>query len=185
MKIEIISGSPRTNSVTHRVALHLKDWLKQNSAHDVDIIDMKDWNVPAIQSVWSSMDKVPAEFKPLAERVFNANAFILLSPEYNGGYSPAMKNLLDHFPKQNHKPFGIVTASPGAMGGMRAAQQLLLLVPALFGVASPYLLIIPAVDKKFSPDGDLLDESFQNAVHNFISEFLWLSEKIVDEKVAA
>lgn len=185
MKIEIISGSPRTNSVTHRVALHLKDWLKQNSAHDADIIDMKDWNVPPIQSVWSSIDKVPVEFKPLAERVFSADAFILVSPEYNGSYSPAMKNLLDHFPKQHHKPFGIVTASPGAMGGMRASQQLLQLVPALFGVASPYLLIVPAVDKKFSPDGDLLDENFQSAVHNFISEFLWLSEKIVDEKVAA
>lgn len=185
MKIEIISGSPRANSVTHRVALHLKDWLKQNSAHDADIIDMKDWNVPPIQSVWSSIDKVPFEFKPLAERVFSADAFILVSPEYNGSYSPAMKNLLDHFPKQHHKPFGIVTASPGAMGGMRASQQLLQLVPALFGVASPYLLIVPAVDKKFSPDGDLLDENFQSAVHNFISEFLWLSEKIVDEKVAA
>jgi hypothetical protein len=59
------------------------------------------------------------------------------------------------------------------------------LVPALFGIASPYLLIVPAVDKKFSPDGDLLEESFQNAVHNFITEFLWLAEKLVDEKVLA
>ena len=185
MKIEIISGSPRTNSVTHRVSVYLKNWLKQNSEHEVDIIDMKDWNVPAIQSVWVSLDKVPVEFKPLAERVFNADAFILVSPEYNGGYSPTMKNLLDHFPKQHQKPFGIVTASPGAMGGIRAAQQLLLLVPALFGIASPYMLIVPAVDKKFSPDGDLLDESFQNGVHNFISEFLWLAEKIVTEKVMA
>ena|SRR5258708_158019 len=185
MKIEIISGSPRTNSLTHRVAIYLKNWMKQNSEHEVDIIDMKDWNFPAIRSVWVSLDKVPVEFKPLAERVFNADAFILVSPEYNGSYSPAMKNLLDHFPKQHHKPFGIVTASPGAMGGIRAAQQLLLLVPALFGVLSPYLLIVPSVDKKFSPDGDLLDEGFQNTVHNFISEFLWLSEKITDEKVMA
>jgi NAD(P)H-dependent FMN reductase len=91
-----------------------------------------------------------------------------------------MKNLLDHFPKRNHKPFGIVTASPGAMGGIRASQQLLQLVPALFGIASPYLLITPAVDKKFNPDGDLLDESFQNSVHNFITEFLWLAEKVVE-----
>lgn len=185
MKIEIISGSPRTNSITHRVAIYLKNWLNQNSEHEVGIIDMKDWNVPAVQSVWVSLDKVPVEFKPLAERVFDADAFILVSPEYNGGYSPAMKNLLDHFPKQHHKPFGIVTASPGAMGGIRAAQQLLLLVPALFGVASPYMLIVPAVDKRFSPDGDLLDENFQNAVHNFINEFLWLSEKIVTEKTPA
>ena len=185
MRIEIISGSPRTNSVTRRVALHLNNWLSQNSNHDVDIIDMRDWNIPPIQAAWSSVDKAPVEFQPLAERIFNADAYILVSPEYNGSYSPAMKNLLDHFPKRHHKPFGIVTASPGAMGGIRASQQLLQLVPALFGIASPYMLIIPAVEKKFSPDGDLLDESFQNGVHNFISEFLWLSEKLVNEKVIA
>jgi NAD(P)H-dependent FMN reductase len=183
MKIEIISGSPRINSVTRRVALHLKIWFSQKTTHEVDIIDMKDWNVPAVQSVWVSPDKAPAEFQSLAKRIFNADAYILVTPEYNGSYSPAMKNLLDHFPKRNHKPFGIVTASPGAMGGIRASQQLLQLVPALFGIASPYLLITPAVDKKFNPDGDLLDESFQNSVHNFITEFLWLAEKIVEAPV--
>ncbi len=185
MKIEIISGSPRIASVTRRVALHLKNWLSQNSTHEVDIIDMKDWNVPAVQSVWVSPEKAPVEFQPLAERIFSADAYILVTPEYNGSYSPAMKNLLDHFPKRHRKPFGIVTASPGAMGGIRASQQLLQLVPALFGIASPYMLIIPAVDKKFSPDGDLLDESFQNAVHNFITEFLWLADKVVEEKIVA
>ncbi len=183
MKIEIIAGSPRLNSVTFRVALYLKNWLAQNTSHDINIIDMKEWNVPPIQSVWVSADKVPIEFRPLAERVFEADAIILVTPEYNGSYSPAMKNLLDHFPKQNRKPFGIVTASPGGLGGIRASQQLLQLVPALFGIASPNLLIVPAVDKKFSPDGDLLDESFQHAAHNFMTEFLWLSEKIVEDKV--
>ncbi len=185
MKIEIISGSPRIKSVTRRVTLYLKNWIAQNSAHEVDIIDMKDWSVPPVQSVWVTAEKAPLELQPLAQRVFEADAFILVTPEYNGSYSPAMKNMLDHFPKQHHKPFGIVTASPGAMGGMRASQQLLQLVPALFGVASPYMLITPAVDKKFGPDGELLDESFQNAVHNFITEFLWLSEKLVTEKVTA
>ena len=183
MRIEIISGSPRVNSVTRRVALHLKHWLTQNTNHDADIIDMKDWTVPPVQSVWVTPDKAPLELQPLAQRIFDADAYILVTPEYNGSYSPAMKNLLDHFPKRHHKPFGIVTASPGAMGGMRASQQLLLLVPALFGITSPYMLITPAVDKKFSADGDLLDESFQNAVHNFIQEFLWLSEKLVQEPV--
>lgn len=183
MKIEIISGSPRINSVTRRVALHLKTRLKQLTELDADIVDLKDWNVPPVQSVWVSPDKAPEELQPLAERIFNADAYILVTPEYNGSYSPALKNLLDHFPKRHHKPFGIVTASPGAMGGLRASQQLLLLVPALFGIASPYMLITPAVDKKFNADGELLDESFSNAVHNFITEFLWLAERLVAEKV--
>lgn len=182
MRIEIISGSPRENSVTRRVAFHLQNILRQTTSHEVDIIDLKDWNLPPVQTVFVSVENTPDEFKPLSERIFSADAFIIVTPEYNGSYSPTLKNLLDHFPKQNHKTFGIVTASPGAFGGMRAAQQLLLLVPALFGIASPYLLLVPAVDKKFSPDGDLLDPAFQKSIHNFTAEFLWLAEHLAEEK---
>lgn len=185
MKIEIISGSPRINSVTIRVAIHLKKYLQLQTEHDVDVIDLKDWNLPIVQTVFVSEDKTPEEFKPLANRIFNADAFILLTPEYNGSYSPALKNLLDHFPKQHHKPFGIVTASPGAMGGIRASQQMLQLVPALFGIASPYMLIVPQVDKKFDAEGNLLDEKFQNNIHNFTTEFCWLAENIVTEKIVS
>ena len=183
MRIEILSGSPRTNSVTRRVALHLKNWLNTNTEHEAEIIDMHDWNLPPVQTIFVSPDKTPDEFKPLAERIFNADAFILVTPEYNGSYSPALKNMLDHFPKQHHKPFGIVTASPGAFGGIRASQQLQQLIPALFGIASPYMLIVPQVDKKFDIEGNLIDETFYKSVHNFISEFLWMTEKLVDEKV--
>lgn len=183
MRIEIISGSPRENSITRRVALHLQQWLTNNTDHQVQLIDMKDWNLPPVQTVWTTADKAPAEFYPLAERIFAADAYILVTPEYNGSYSPALKNMLDHFPKRIHKAFGVVTASPGALGGMRAAQQLLLLVPALFGIASPNLLLVPAVDKKFQADGQLADETFQNNVHTFITEFLWLAEKLVAEPV--
>ena len=185
MKIEIISGSPRVNSISRRVAKHLKTWIETNTGFEADIIDMKDWELPPVQSVFVSVEKTPDEFKHLAERIFNADAFILVTPEYNGSYSPAMKNLLDHFPKQHHRPFGIVTASPGVMGGIRASQQLLQLIPALFGVASPYLLIVPQVDKKFDEEGNLVDESFYKSVHNFISEFIWLASKLTEEKIAA
>lgn len=183
MKIEIISGSPRINSVTRRVAINLKKTFLAETDHVADIIDLRDWHLPPVQTVFVSVDKTPEEYKPLTERIFSADAIILVTPEYNGSYSPALKNLLDHFPKQNHKPFGIVTASPGAMGGIRASQQLLQLVPALFGVASPYLLIVPLVDKKFDEEGNLLDEKFHNSIHNFITEFLWLAENIVKEKI--
>ncbi len=81
MKIEIISGSPRINSVTRRVALNLKNWFVDNTDHDTNIIDMKDWNLPPVQSVFVSVDRTPDQFKPLAERIFNADAFILESPE--------------------------------------------------------------------------------------------------------
>jgi chromate reductase, NAD(P)H dehydrogenase (quinone) len=185
MKIEIISGSPRNESHTRRVALYLKRLLGEKEGISADIIDIREWNLPPVQTVYTSVENTPAEFKRVTERIFNADAFILVTPEYNGSYSPALKNLLDHYPKQHRKPFGIVTASPGAMGGIRAAQNLLLLVPALFGIASPYMLITPLVDKKFDKEGNLLDETFQKSIDIFINEYLWLSKKVVAEKVIA
>src|SRR5258705_4476595 len=124
MKIEIISGSARTNSLTKRVALHLVKTLKETTNHEAGLIDMQEWNLPPMQSVFTSVEHTPEEFRPLSKRIFEADAFILVSPEYNGSYSPALKNLLDHFPKQHRKPFGIVTASPGAFVRLWAAHQL-------------------------------------------------------------
>lgn len=181
MNIEIISGSPRANSVTHRLVLFLQKHLSEKTPHQVNIIDVRDWKLPLLEKVFSSADATPEEFKPLAERIFAADAFILVTPEYNGSYSPALQNLMDHFPKQSHKPFGLVTASTGAMGGMRASQQLLLLVPALFGIASPYMLVTPFVDKKFNEAGELIDGSFSKSIDLFTNEFLWLAETLKPE----
>lgn len=178
MNIEIINGSPRKASITKRVGLHLQQKLQQYTNHNIGLINVNEWDLGLLQTVFSSVEKTPNNFKPLAERMFNANAFIIVTPEYNGSYSPALQNLMDHFPKQTKKAFGIVTASTGAMGGMRASQQMLLLVPALFGVASPQMLITPFVDKKFDDNGTLLDESFEKNIVTFIDEFLWLAQKL-------
>lgn len=178
MNIEIVSGSPRQNSATHRLAIYLQQFLANKTPHHIGLIDVREHQLPMIQNVFSSPEKAPEEFKPLAERMFAADAFIIVTPEYNSSFSPAMKNLFDHFPKQTHKVFGIATASVGALGGVRASQQMLLLMGGLFGIASPYLLITPFVDKKFDADGNLVDESFQANIDTFAHEFLWLAEKV-------
>ncbi|MGN6402032.1 MAG: NADPH-dependent FMN reductase [Flavisolibacter sp.] len=185
MRIAIISGSPRGNSVTYRVALHLQNAIRQSSDHDVEIIDLREIEMPQLQTIFTSVESTPAEYKQVAESMFAANAFILVTPEYNGSYSAALKNLLDHFPKQHHKVFAIATASPGGLGGVRAALQLQELIYALFGIGSPYMLVTPQVEKKFDSDGNLIDESFKKPVDLFIKEFLWLAEKVVDEEVNA
>ena len=184
MKIVILSGSPRVESITRRVALHLQRELEQQ-AFETELIDLSIWNLPPIQTVWNTPAEAPAPFQELATKIESADAYLLVSPEYNGSYSPALKNLLDHFPKRARKPFGLVTASPGALGGMRAAQQLLLLVPALFGIASPQFLLVPGVDKKFNEAGELIDPTFQRNVSVFLDEFTWLCERLVNKSVTA
>ena len=68
---------------------------------------------------------------------------------------------------------------------MRSSQQLLLLIPALFGVASPHMLITPLVDKKFDAEGNLIDPGFQKSIDNFVNEFLWLAETLRPELESA
>jgi NAD(P)H-dependent FMN reductase len=184
MKIEIISGSPRQGSVTARVALHLQQALQQRTGHEVGVIDLRDHVLPPIQSVFASPELAPEQFRGLAQRMFAADAYIVVTPEYNGSYSPAMQNLFDHFPKQHHKVFGLATASPGALGGIRAAMQLQQFVMALFGIPSPYMLVTPGVDKKFDEQGNLTDPSFQKSIDTFLNEFLWLAETLVDPSSA-
>lgn len=180
MRILIISGSPRAASVTVRVAKFLQNHFSSNTSHQVELLDVRNEPYPMVQNVWGKMEDVPAEFKSSAEKVFDSQAIILVTPEYNGSYSPAMKNLLDHFPKQSRKPFGIVTASPGMMGGMRASQQLQQMICAFFGIPSPHMLIVGGVDKKFNENAELVDADFQKMIDGFTKEFLWLAEKIVD-----
>ncbi len=179
MNIEIVSGSPHKNSVTYRLALHLKKYFSEKTSHHIDIIDVRNYEFkPDMGKVYPSVENAPEEHKEIAKRMFGADAFIIVTPEYNGSYTSYIKNLFDHFPKQLHKPFGIVSGSPGQLGGIRACLQLQLLICALFGIASPYMLVTPQVDKKFSPDGELLEPLFQNAIDVFTAEFLWLAEKI-------
>ena len=184
MRIEIVSGSPRQGSSTHRIALHLQKILTEKTEHEIGILDVRAYPLPLLQKVYTTVDDAPEEFRELANRMFSADAFIIVTPEYNGSYSPAMQNVFDHFPKQHHKVFGLVTASPGALGGIRAAMQLQQFVMALFGIASPYMLVTPQVDKKFDVEGNLIDPGFQKAVDTFVNEYLWLAEKLVDEKVS-
>jgi NAD(P)H-dependent FMN reductase len=179
MNIEIVSGSPREQSITFRLALFLQKHLREKTDHTVNIIDVREWNFPTLQEeVYASVENTPDPYKPLAERMFAADGFIMVTPEYNGSYTPPLKNLFDHFPKQMHKPFGIVTASPGALGGIRAALQLQTLIMALFGIASPYMMVTPQVEKKFDAEGNLVDQSFASAINNFVAEYLWLLDKV-------
>lgn len=183
MKITIVAGSPRLESVTVRVAYYLEKFFKEKyPQHEFTLLKLRNHQVPLIQKVWSKPDDVPAEFKELAKTISGSDAFVLLSPEYNGSMSSAIRNLFDHFPKQTKKTFGIVTASEGAMGGIRAAVGMQNQICGWFGIPCPNMLIVPFMDKKFDAEGNLLDEKFSNNIMTFANEFIWLAEAVATKK---
>jgi hypothetical protein len=58
-----------------------------------------------------------------------------------------------------------------------------LLINALFGIASPHMLVVGNVDKRFDAEGNLLDSSYQKSIDVFVKEFLWLAESLHPETV--
>lgn len=87
MKILIISGSPRGSSLTHRVAVYLQQVFRRNAEHEVDILDCREVEFPQLQGIFTSVDATPEPYREVSEKMFSADAFVLLTPEYNGSYS--------------------------------------------------------------------------------------------------
>lgn len=185
MKIEIISGSARKAGLTKRVALHLKDELAKKTDVETGLIDMESHQLESIQRVFQSPLSAPVELKEVAERMFTADAFVLVTPEYNGSYSSALKNFIDHFPNLGRKVFAIAAASPGQLGGIRAALQLQAVIDGLQAIGSPRLLIVPDVHNRLDEFGNILDKSLHESVDAFIMEFLWLAQAIHKGKEVA
>lgn len=177
MKILIISGSPRKEARSPRVAYALQKYLTEKTDHQIDLIDLRHTQFPAIQKVITSVEAAPDEIKEPVALVFNADAYIWVNPEYNGTYPGAFKNFVDHFPKLMHKAVGICSVSNGAFGGLRSTQQLVLLAAATFAILSPQFLTVPQLETKFDAEGNLVDPAFENNIKNFITEFLWLAER--------
>lgn len=48
MNIEIVSGSPRKESISYRVAVFLQKYLRERTEYTVNIIDVRDWPVPVM-----------------------------------------------------------------------------------------------------------------------------------------
>jgi len=92
---------------------------------DLEVIDLRDWNLPYDDEphIPASGKYTTSHTKLWSEKVASAAGYIIVTPQYNWGYSAVLKNALDHlFKEWEAKPFGIV--SYGGHGGVRAAAQL-------------------------------------------------------------
>src|SRR5207244_6390479 len=90
--------------------------------------------------------QAPEPLERLAAILKPADAYVIVSAEYNHSIPPALSNLLDHFLEEYFfKPSAIVCYSPGAFGGVRAAMQLRAMLGEM-GVSSiPSMLTFPTV----------------------------------------
>ncbi|MFW1752883.1 NADPH-dependent FMN reductase [Acinetobacter wanghuae] len=127
MKIYIVVGSVREG----RTAIKVANWvLNQIQSYgfatiETEIIDLKEWDLPIFSGANPPLTGIYDQPKQQAwaDKIALADAFIFISPEYNHGYSPALKNALDYLGKEwQGKPAAYV--GYGATNGSRSIDQI-------------------------------------------------------------
>ncbi|MBC7488600.1 MAG: NAD(P)H-dependent oxidoreductase [Cytophagaceae bacterium] len=176
----IISGSIRQNRNSHRVSLHLMERINSEPNSKAQLIDLAEANLPVMTDLWDKHPQHTEAYTKLADTLKNSDAFIWVSPEYNGSYTAALKNFIDHFPKQAfyRKPVGVVSVSTGALGGIRGAMNMQELALAVQAYALPQMLLVPQVTAKFDSAGAVTDETFSKQLNLFVTELTWLSDAL-------
>lgn len=132
-KILVFPGSARTGSLNKKLAATAAVALRTAGA-EVTLIDLADYPMPLYDGDIEAKDGVPANARKLKALFASHNGFLIASPENNASVSALLKNTLDWVsrpdagqnglvPYQN-KVAALVSASPGALGGLRGLVHL-------------------------------------------------------------
>jgi NAD(P)H-dependent FMN reductase len=171
----VIYGSVRRNRQGIKAARFIVDTCRARN-HQATLIDPLDYALPLLDRMYKEYapGEAPAVLDRLAGRIKAADAFIIVSGEYNHSIPPALSNLLDHFLEEYFwRPSAIVCYSAGAFGGVRAAIQLRAMLCELGTPSIPSILPVPRVQDAFDDDGRPRDEAYHQRAARFLDELEW------------
>ncbi|MGH7092220.1 MAG: NADPH-dependent FMN reductase [Stellaceae bacterium] len=180
LNIAILYGSVREARVGIRLVRFLDDALRRRG-HHTTIVDAAEQRLPLLDRMYKeyARDSAPPPLEALAELYRNADAFAVVSGEYNHGIPPGLKNLLDHFLEEYFfRPSAIVCYSAGAFGGVRAAMALRMTLAELGMSSIPSILAVPRVQDAFTPEGEPTAPGFEARCERFFREFEWYAEAL-------
>lgn len=126
IKIKIIAGSVRPMRFNIQPATWIYNIAKERKDIEVELLDLQEINLPFLdEPIPPSQNKYSKEHsKKWSKIIAETDGFILVTPEYNHSYSPALKNAIDYlYYEWNYKPVSFI--SYGSMaGGARAVEHL-------------------------------------------------------------
>lgn len=167
-RVLAIVGSTRKNSSNERLVKKIAEL--SNDIYEVEIFN----RLAALPHFNPDIDhdNPLAEVTAFRERVVNADAVIICTPEYVFSLPGSFKNLLEWCVSTVifcDKPVGLITA---AASGVKGHEELQLVVKTLGGKFNEETtLLIPGVQAKFNTDGELADQETLNLLRNFLVAF--------------
>src|SRR5580698_3591960 len=151
IKVGLVYGSTRTGRFCETVGGWAAEQIRNDERFELDVIDPA---APALES-WDEASG-GAERASLPRRIAEADAFVVVTPEYNHGYPAPLKALIDSVGAEWHaKPVAFVSYG-GISGGLRAVEQLRLVFAELHMVTIRDAVSFASAWEQFDQAGKLL-----------------------------
>lgn len=171
-KIAVIVGSLRKESYNRKVAKTVM--LLAGPKLDMEIVEIGHL---ALYNEDEDANPPPA-YTEFRERIKSYDGVLFVTPEYNRSISGVLKNAIDVGSRPygkssfNGKPTGIVSNSPGPLGGANAAKHLQNILP---GICGPILqqpeIYLGGVGDAFDDKGELIKEALQKVLKQYVDAF--------------
>ena len=185
LHIKVIAGSTREGRFSDKAATWISEQIKKQEGVVVEVLDLRDYEMPFFnEAVSPSYKQEPYKNEAVArftKKIAEADAFVMVTPEYNHGTSAVLKNALDWVsPEWNNKPVAFV--SYGSLGGARAIEQLrtncieLQMAPIRAAVHIPGEQYFPVLFGKI--DAQDLFTSLGKQSEAMIAQLLWWTKAL-------
>ena len=185
------STPPRPARLGLRVARASLDCLQSRySEHEFELIDALDYPPEPVFKPHFAYAKsnVPPALSELADKIEQANGYIMVSPEYNHSMSPALAHLLNHFGSSlySYKPSAIVTYSAGQWGGMRAAVGMRTFLSELGCLPVSAMVHIPNAEQVFNEAGAVETNEDSDRWFNYMGrtfcQLIWWAQATLNHR---
>lgn len=173
VRLLVIPGSTRTDAFSKKLARAATALATRNGI-DATVVDLRDHAMPLYDGDLETASGLPEAAVRLREIVKQHQAVLFATPEYNASLPALLKNTLDWLSRPyarepgvsvwKGKVAGLLSSSPGALGGLRALVHLrqVLMNLGLLVVTEQFALGNAAT--AFTPDGGLVDGKAQATV---------------------
>ena len=186
----IFAGSTRTDSWNRKLA-GVAAGMARTAGAEVTHIELADFELPLYNAELEARGTPEPALRLKA--LFHAHpAWIICSPEYNGSYTGLLKNTIDWVssPVKGHpqwgsgtlpfagKVVGLLSASPGALGGLRSLEHLAPLLLNLQCWVAPKQFAVSRAGEAFDAEGQLVNEASRANVRAVVAKVLWASGRL-------
>ncbi len=179
LKLKVILGSTREGRYGENVAKWTMKELASSEVFEAELLDLRDYNIPYYDNVTpASMLKAPYD-SPItqrwSEKISEADAYIIVTPEYNHGYPAVLKSALDViYHEWSKKPVAFISYGASASGA-RAIEQLRQVVAELqmVSIREAISLAIFSGEQIFNEDGEMVAPTNSKKLTKLVGDLYW------------